>query len=156
MGNSWYRLSEYLQRDNLVLYNELNDYYDYENNKYTFTIPLQNDNNTLKFKKTKLDTQLNIELQIDIYNNNKTQAYISVHDVCYYKTGVDRYGAIDSSYNLVRDMNWFVNFSMENKVICIDNINYKFLDFLLKDIPDTLPLFKLLCYLKNIDQNKYI
>lgn len=154
MGNSWYRLSECLQRDNLVLYNELNKYYDYENNKYIFIVQLYNNGGTLLFNNKEIIEA--IQLQIDIYNNNKTQAFINVYDACYYKTGVDIYAATDTSYDLVRNMNWFVNFSMENKVICIDNINHKFLDFLLKHIPDTLPLFKLLCYLKNIDQNKYI
>jgi hypothetical protein len=154
MGNNWYRVSEYLQRDNLVLYNELNKYYDYENNKYTFIVQLYNNGGILLFNDKEVMEV--IELEINIYNNNKTQAFINIYDAFYFQTGVDRYNSKELSYNLIQNMNWFVNFSMENKVICISDITHKFLDFLLKHIPNTLSLFKLLCYLKNIDQNKYI
>lgn len=154
MGNYWYKISENLQNDNLCLYNELNNYYDYANNKYTFTVPLYNDNGILLFNNAQI-TEV-IELELNIYNNNKSQIYINVYDAFYFKTGVDHYNAIEKSYNLVKDMNWFNNFSMENKVILLNNINYKFLDFLLKNIPDTISLFKMICYLKNIDPYKYI
>jgi hypothetical protein len=87
---------------------------------------------------------------------------IELSDSFYCKTGVDRYQPSQKSFDLISNMHWFNdfnNYNIETGIdINIDDISYKFIDFLLnnKKSDKLLPLFRLLCFIKNIDETKFI
>jgi hypothetical protein len=163
MGNYWYKLTSDLENNNLALYNYLQDYYDHKDNKYTFIVPLSECDNYLTLNDVAISYLLNkkvIELKINIYNN--TRVIIELSDSFYCKTGVDRYQPSQKSFDLISNMHWFNdfnNYNIETGIdINIDDISYKFIDFLLnnKKSDKLLPLFRLLCFIKNIDETKFI
>jgi hypothetical protein len=163
MGNYWYKLTSDIENNNLALYNYLQDYYDHKDNKYTFIVPLSECDNYLTLNDVAISYLLNkkvIELKINIYNN--TRVIIELSDSFYYKTGIDRYQPSQKSFDLISNMNWFNdfnNYNIETGIdINIDDISYKFIDFLLnnKKSDKLLPLFRLLCFIKNIDETNFI
>lgn len=166
MGNLWYKLSSHIENNNRALYNYLQDYYDHNYNKYTFIIQLKESNNGVTLYNPNVVNLTNkvIEFKIDVPDIYTFNVHIKLNDVFYCKTGIDRYKSSQESYNLINNMNWFDNFNYDIvetdsdiKSIKTDDISYRFMDFLLDSKSEkTLPLFRLLCFIKNIDETKFI
>ena len=175
MGNCL-SLSMQMQKENAELYRLLHNNYNYLHDKWTFELYFINNNETLiitddtykqnsfaasniepntpitntPITNTPITNIKKLKLEIEIYNNYKNKVNINLYEVYNYINYEDIYEAKEKSYNLLKYNNWFDNIDIDNKILHIDNINYKFLDFLLNSGLGVSPLFQILFYLKSI------